>query len=505
MHSSIRVLSLAVLFLLATVSFAQPATVTLTASLSGANERPNPGDPDGVGFAVVTLDRVANTVTYSLGFQGVTSPTMAHIHRGTADVAGPVVIDFAPTFTNGTATGTVSSTNALINEVIANPGAFYVNVHSTEFPPGAIRGQLGGPGSSAAVFGATLSGANERPNPGDPDGAGFAIVRFDRSTSTVHYALVTRDIAPPAAAHIHRGTADVAGPVVIDFHPTFVGGAASGSVTATAAIIAEVLGNPAGFYVNVHNADFPSGAIRGQLVGISGGATDVVIPVAGRAAGANNTFFRTDLALLNTSGAEVPVVLEWYPTGGSGAPAASGTLTIGPGEEVNLFRDELQNTLGLGDSNGIGAIRVVATRAISAVARIYNDQRTSGAGTFSQFVQGQSSDHNRTTGVLPMLANEAASTGEGFRSNVGWFNGSGATATVTFRAHSPNGTVAETVTRDVPAGEHRQVSLGTLFPALPAFESLYVTFSTTGAPLYVYASVVDNVNGDAIFIPAQPR
>ncbi|HYI11427.1 MAG TPA: CHRD domain-containing protein [Thermoanaerobaculia bacterium] len=503
MPSSIRVLSLAVLLLLATVSFAQPATVTLTAALNGANERPNPGDADGVGFAVVTFDRVANTVTYSLVSQGIAAPVAAHIHRGTADVAGPVIIDFAPTFTNGAATGSVGATNALINEVISNPGAFYVNIHTPEFPGGAIRGQLGGPGSSAVVFGATLNGANERPTAGDPDGSGFAIVRFDRNSNTVHYALVSQDIGAPVAAHIHRGTADVAGPVVVDFHPTFVAGAASGSVTADSAIITEILGNPAGFYVNIHNAEYPGGAIRGQLVGVSGGATDVVIPIAGRAPGANGTFYRTDLALLNTSAVAVPVVLEWYPTGSSGAPAASGTLVVAAGEEANLFGDQLQNTLGVG--NGIGAIRIVATRAVAAVARIYNDQRTADGGTFSQFVAGQSSEDNRTTGSLPMLANQAASSGSGYRTNIGWFNGSGSTASATFRVHGPDGTVLETATRDVPAGEQLQLTLNGLFPTLAALDSVYVTFSTTGSQLYVYASVVDNVNGDAIFIPAQER
>ena len=48
-----------------------------------------------------------------------------------------------------------------------------------------------------------------------------------------------------------------------------------------------------------------------------------------------------------------------------------------------------------------------------------------------------------------------------------------------------------------------QVRLTDLFPSLDSLEDLYVTFTTTSGPLYVYASVVDNKNGDAIFIPVQ--
>lgn len=505
MRPTIRVVLVLVFLSIAVGAIAQPTSVTLTAALNGANERPNLGDPEGIGFAIVRLDPGANTVTYSLSSQGVTSPSVAHIHRGLPDVAGPVVVDFAPTFTNGSATGTVTTTPALISEIIANPGGFYVNIHSPEFPAGAIRGQLSGPTNSAVGFGATLNGQNERPNPGDTDGTGFALVRFDRNSHIIRYSLTSENIAPPAAAHIHRGTADVAGPVVVDFRPEFENGIASGAVTADAALIAEILGNPAGFYVNIHNADFPAGAIRGQLVPAAIGMTDLVFPIVGRVAGANGTFYRTDLALLNLSGAATPVVLEYYASGVDGmtSPTATATITLDANEETNLLGDQLQTLLGVSD--GTGALRVVATRGITAVARIYNDVRANDGGTLSQFVPGLTSDWNRTTGALPLLSNTLPQLGSGYRTNVGWFNGSNAPSTITFRVHLDNGTLLESATRTVPPGAQTQVSLNQLFPALAPLDNLYVTFSTTGAPLYVYASVIDNDNGDAVLIPAQAR
>lgn len=110
---------------------------TFTAALSGANEVPS-GDPDGSGNATVSINTATNTVSWSISAQNIDlPPSLAHIHRGAAGVNGPVVIDFSAQLTGSTAI-----TPALATEIIGNPGGFYVNVHTTPFPGGAIRGQL---------------------------------------------------------------------------------------------------------------------------------------------------------------------------------------------------------------------------------------------------------------------------------------------------------------------------------------------------------------------------
>jgi hypothetical protein len=355
------------------------------------------------------------------------------------------------------------------------------------------------PAQAVTTMAAALNGGNERPTPGDPDGNGFALVIVDPVAGTVRYALFVANIGAPTMAHIHRGTSDVAGPVVVNFNPSFSNGTAVGTVTTGAnPVLDEIVANPGGFYVNVHTGDFPAGAVRGQLVAAASDATDAVFPIIGRAAGANNTFFRTDLALLNLSGEGTSVVLEYFPSGPSGnaEPTRVVSLNLGANEQRVLAGDALQSLLNVGD--GTGALRLIAPRNIIAVARIYNDQRAVDAGTFSQFIPAQPGTQNRTSGSLPMLAANAD-----YRTNVGWFNATGGTVSVTWRAHSPGGTVLATTTRSVAAHAQEQVNLTALFPALATADNVYVTFSTQGGPIYVYASIVDNVNGDGIFVPAQ--
>jgi len=112
---------------------------------------------------------------------------------------------------------------------------------------------------------ATLIGAAEVPGPGDADAIGSAAVTLDPTAGMVCYALHVVNIATPAtAAHIHEGAVGVAGPVVVPFTaPT--GGDSAGCVPAESGLVTRLQQNPAGFYVNVHNPDYPEGAARGQL------------------------------------------------------------------------------------------------------------------------------------------------------------------------------------------------------------------------------------------------
>lgn len=110
----------------------------------------------------------------------------------------------------------------------------------------------------------TLTGAAEAPGPGDPDGSGTAHLRVNPGLGQVCYELTVASIAPATAAHVHRAPAGVPGPVVVPLAaPT--SGTSSGCASVTRELALEIIHDPDGFYVNVHNAEFPAGAVRGQL------------------------------------------------------------------------------------------------------------------------------------------------------------------------------------------------------------------------------------------------
>jgi len=122
-----------------------------------------------------------------------------------------------------------------------------------------------------------------RGNVGDRNGEGEAYVfGIDGDPTTLCYVLIVHKIAPATAAHIHEGSPEENGPVVANLAAPADGNAADcltqGEVGpgttpkfptdaqgAPLTTVAEILANPGNYYVQVHNANFPGGAIRGQL------------------------------------------------------------------------------------------------------------------------------------------------------------------------------------------------------------------------------------------------
>ena len=111
---------------------------------------------------------------------------------------------------------------------------------------------------------AKLTGAAEVPGPGDPDGSGTVQLTLNPDKGEVCYDLTVTKIDEATAAHIHEGAAGKAGPVKVPFD-TPKAGAAKGCKTADAAVVKDIMANPANYYVNVHNPAHRDGAIRGQL------------------------------------------------------------------------------------------------------------------------------------------------------------------------------------------------------------------------------------------------
>lgn len=119
-----------------------PVTSTYTATLSGANETP-PNASTATGSATFTYNPTTFILSGSVSFSGFTTATTeAHIHMGAVGVAGNVIFTIEAT---GPFTSPISYTSpALTTSQAADlaAGNYYVNIHTTAFPDGEIRGQL---------------------------------------------------------------------------------------------------------------------------------------------------------------------------------------------------------------------------------------------------------------------------------------------------------------------------------------------------------------------------
>jgi CHRD domain len=156
---------------------------------------------------------------------------------------------------------------------------------------------LSAPGAAAAgkvtLLSASLKGNREVPGPGDPDGRGRAFVRLAGGKAC--FLLQWSKISAPVAAHIHEGRAGVAGPVVVPFFQPGTNAASlpgtlssvAGCVDVDRGLAGRIASNPRAFYVNIHTAGFPNGAVRGQLH--RAGRLDLDLPhqLAARLRGAN--------------------------------------------------------------------------------------------------------------------------------------------------------------------------------------------------------------------------
>jgi hypothetical protein len=149
-------LALATCFAIAQASSA--ATITFVVALDGQQEvngsgTPGQGDPDGSGTATLMIDDVNLTISWSIVVANLDPIVGAHIHNAAAGSNGPILIDFG-----GQLTGT-TLTDSDLAFLLASPSQWYVNIHTSTFQSGAIRGQLGTPVPEPAALALLVAGA----------------------------------------------------------------------------------------------------------------------------------------------------------------------------------------------------------------------------------------------------------------------------------------------------------------------------------------------------------
>jgi hypothetical protein len=510
------IIVLTVISLTTSAAFGQ----TLGAVLTGSQETPATTTP-GFGNATVTFDSTRANITTTITVANLGSPiNVFHIHKNVAGVAGGVVVNLVGlggAFTNGTMTVTTPIDPTTAQEMVQNPGNFYVNVHTTQFPNGAVRGQLSYVSGGPVSYAAELRPANEVP-PNASTSFGSSLVTLDLINNTIAWEADASGVANATLSHIHRGSSSVSGPVIINFALSS-SAIPAGRTNGSAAIATQqnanflpsdlvALGSAStaiGYYVNIHSSAFPGGEMRGQLVP----ANEYDIPVAGRVTNGAGQTFVTDVRVFNPSYTASATALIEYLTGGATATAAT-VVNLAPRGTAIL--DDIGGSALLNVNGTIGALRVSSATQLAVTSRIYADLRSTGKGTLGQFVPAQTRATGLRRGVLPQLSNHS-DTSSGYRTNIGFFNpnpgssGVVPTATVTVRLELRDGagTLLGQNTLVLQPLSQQQNSIGTYFPGVDLSNTANMTLSfDASAPIFAYAAVNDNVSADSICVIAQP-
>jgi len=231
-------------------------------------------------------------VAFAVSWTGIDAPTGGALQVGAAGVNGPVSVPLFGAGVPGTlhaVTGAMTVTDpALLDALRTDPGGSYVHLDTAGYPDGAVRGQLhtvGHPIDLTAVLHggpltALLDGDQQVSAAGDPDGhAGVFVAARGRR---VDFSATWSGIGAPTDGHLHTGAAGVSGPVSVPLFsapsglPVSINGVAGTVAGLDPAVLKGINAHPAGYYADLHTADFPDGAVRGQLfrTGNAGGTAE---------------------------------------------------------------------------------------------------------------------------------------------------------------------------------------------------------------------------------------
>jgi hypothetical protein len=113
--------------------------VVLTARMTAEEEVPHPGPPGANGTALISIDEAEQQLCYQISYAGIPKATAGHIHRGSKGASGPVVIDLDIADNGNKAC--LHTDRGTLDEIAGDPGAHYIDLHTTDYPDGAMRGQ----------------------------------------------------------------------------------------------------------------------------------------------------------------------------------------------------------------------------------------------------------------------------------------------------------------------------------------------------------------------------
>jgi trimeric autotransporter adhesin len=255
-----------------------PAGTTFKAArLSGRQEVPAV-TTSATGSATMVIDLNRKSMTVTVEVSGLSNITEAHLHVGRPGVDGPIIFPLASTAFTSPLTVTLTEAELQPNPPASTfeqalfaveTGNTYVNVHTTAFPDGEIRGQVG-----PVEMMALLSGDQEVPTV-LTFATGSLSLTLSADQTTMLVSLNMTGIESATAAHIHVGPAGVDGPIIFPLAQSFYQVPLALSLTsadltpqpgiATFEDTVDAILSGA-TYANIHTLANPDGEIRGQIV-----------------------------------------------------------------------------------------------------------------------------------------------------------------------------------------------------------------------------------------------
>jgi plastocyanin len=228
---------------------------------------------------------------------------------------------------------------------------------------------------------------------------------------------------------------------------------------------------------------------------------DEFLPVVARGEGANSTFFRSDVRIVNPSSSAVTARLSLLSSGLDNSAAPAVDVTIGAREARDLD-DIVQSVFGL--TAGSGAVRISSDVDLVISSRTYTPSQDPGCpGTFGQYIPSLAMADAMSRGIIAHVGT-AALPGSGFRTNLGVTNPNAESATVrlTLRNGAGGGSLGS-ATVEIPPFSHTQRSLSSLYSIDSVTSTNLFVEIDSSIPVFAYASVVDNQSGDQIFVLAE--
>jgi len=228
-------------------------------------------------------------------------------------------------------------------------------------------------------------------------------------------------------------------------------------------------------------------------------SNEIYVPGAAHVSGSNNTDWRTDLEVrsVGTIGARFRIDLLREGRDNTSFPSVTLELPAGQGQR---YEDVLDTLFGF---QGTATLRItILDGDVRATSRTFN---TTPDGTFGQYIGGTDQYDVYATGNDATLIQltSSPSNGSGFRTNLGLVNLEGFPISIDIDLYLADLTILGRVSVDLAPFEYDQIDgIFSRVTSDPVADGIAITRASTSAARYLtYASVIDNLTGDPIYIP----